>query len=61
MNLSLILLILFMLATVGILAVGIILMMTGGNLNQKYSNRLMMARVILQALALILLGALFAA
>lgn len=45
-----------MLATVIVLISGIVLMAMGGKLNKKYGNKLMVARISLQALAVILLG-----
>ena len=50
------LLLLAMLATLGALAVGIGAFFKGGEFNRKYGNRLMRARVALQALALVLLA-----
>ncbi|NDF12969.1 MAG: twin transmembrane helix small protein [Proteobacteria bacterium] len=52
-------LIFFALATLGVLIAGIILMAKGGKANKKYSNRLMMARVLLQGCAVLLLGLMF--
>ncbi|MBL23331.1 MAG: hypothetical protein CMM48_15750 [Rhodospirillaceae bacterium] len=51
-----------LLATVGVLIAGIIVMARGGEFNAKYSNKLMRARVFFQflAVALIALFALFA-
>lgn len=49
-----------MMATLLVLLAGIALMMKGGPLNAKYGNRLMVARVGLQALTLLMLGVLFA-
>lgn len=54
-----ILLIGLMLAVVLVLVAGIVLMARGGDANRRYGNKLMVARVSLQALALVLLGALF--
>jgi hypothetical protein len=45
-----------MLATLGVLVVGITLMMMGGPLNKKYGNKLMVARVSLQGLTLLVIG-----
>jgi hypothetical protein len=42
-----------------VLLVGVVAMGRGGDFNRKYGNTLMRARVGLQALALILLAALF--
>jgi len=52
MNFTFVLVIFFMLATLAVLLAGVILMMKGGKLNQKYGNKLMVARVALQALAI---------
>lgn len=41
------------------LLTGIILMMRGGEVNRKYGNKLMVARVVLQGLAIGLLGLMF--
>ena len=49
----------FMLATAAVLVAGIGLMMTGGKLNTKYGNKLMVARVSLQAITIGLIGLLF--
>lgn len=48
-----------MIATVIVLILGLILMAAGGKINEKYSNKLMTARVILQAAAILLLGFIF--
>ncbi|MBK9584708.1 MAG: twin transmembrane helix small protein [Alphaproteobacteria bacterium] len=42
-------------AVLGVLVVGIIGMLKGGDFNKKYGNKLMQARVMLQGLALVLL------
>jgi len=52
MNFTFLLVVFFMLATLVVLLAGVILMMKGGKLNQKYSNKLMVARVALQGLAI---------
>ena len=44
-------------AVVAVLALGLFSLAMGGDFNRKYGNRLMIARVALQALALFLLGA----
>lgn len=41
-----------MVAVVGVLITGIVLMNKGGEANKKYGNRLMQARVMLQGLAI---------
>ncbi len=48
-----------MLLVAVVLVTGITLMARGGEANRKYGNKLMAARVALQALALALLGLLF--
>ena len=50
-----------MLATLGVLVVGVVGFLRGGAFNEKYGNRLMRARVILQFVALVLLAILFLA
>jgi len=50
-----ILLMVAMLATLGVLAVGLAGFFHGGEFNRKYGNRLMQARVALQAVAVVLL------
>jgi hypothetical protein len=45
--------------TLLILIVGVIIMAKGGNFNKKYSNKLMIARVVMQALAIAALGLLY--
>lgn len=55
------LIILLMFSTLGVLVVGIVLMGMGGKLNKKYANKLMVARVVLQATTIVLLGVLFIA
>ena len=42
-------------ATLGVLAVGVISMLRGGEFNAKYSNKLMRLRIGFQALAITLL------
>jgi hypothetical protein len=49
------LLVLAMLATLGALVVGLAGFFHGGEFNRKYGNKLMQARVALQALAVVLL------
>jgi hypothetical protein len=48
-----------MLATLTVLAVGVIGFLRGGPFNQRYGNKLMRARVALQLLAVLLLGLLY--
>ena len=52
-------LLLAMMATLGVLIVGLVGFFRGGSFNERYGNRLMRARVALQLLAVILLGFLF--
>jgi len=49
------LLIVLLFALVGVLVTGVVLMGLGGKANEKYSNKLMTARVVLQGLALVVL------
>jgi hypothetical protein len=49
------LLLIAMLATLGALAVGLAGFFHGGEFNRKYANKLMQARVALQAIAVFLL------
>lgn len=53
------LLIAAMLATFGVLAMGLVAMARGGEFNAKYGNRLMWWRVRLQLLALVLFALAF--
>lgn len=46
-------------ATLAVLAVGIVVMLRGGEINRKYGNKLMRARVALQAVAVALVLALY--
>ena len=55
MNVMTLLLLIAMLATAAVLLVGLVGFFRGGEFNQKYGNRLMRARVALQALAVLLL------
>ena len=50
-GLSAIIIVIAMVATLGVLIVGVIGMARGGNFNRKNANKLMRARVALQALA----------
>lgn len=56
-----VLLILAMLATAGVLAVGLYGLFRGGSFNEKYGNRLMRARVGFQFLALAIVAMMFLA
>ena len=55
MNLLTTLLLIAMIATLGALAVGLVGFFQGGEFNRKYGNKLMQARVALQAVAVVLL------
>jgi hypothetical protein len=55
MNLLTTLLMIAMLATLGALVVGLAGFFHGGEFNRKYGNKLMQARVALQAVAVMLL------
>ena len=59
MNPLAILLMIAMLATAGVLFVGLAGFFLGGSFNERYGNRLMRVRVGLQLLAVTLLGLLF--
>lgn len=48
-----------MLAVVVVMVIGVVLMAKGGKTNEKYSNKLMVARVTLQGLAVLLLGMMY--
>ena len=48
--------VLLLIAVVGVLLVGVFSMARGGGFNAKYANKLMRARVALQALAILVLG-----
>jgi hypothetical protein len=54
-----ILMLVLMVATAVALVTGIIMMARGGAANQKYGNKMMTLRVILQASVLLVLGAMF--
>jgi hypothetical protein len=45
-----------MLMVVAVLLAGLVVMIRGGEVNKKYGNKLMVARVALQALAVGLIG-----
>jgi hypothetical protein len=45
-----------MLATLGVLGVGVFAMLRGGAFDAKYSNKLMRMRIAFQALAILLFG-----
>lgn len=55
MNVLTLLLIIAMAATLGVLIVGLAGFFQGGEFNRKYGNRLMRARVTLQAVAVLML------
>jgi Hypoxia induced protein conserved region len=59
MNPLAVLLLIAMLATAGVLFVGLAGFFLGGAFNERYGNKLMRARVGLQLLAVTLLGLLF--
>jgi hypothetical protein len=58
-NLLLIGMFVLMIATVVVLMIGVVLMARGGAVNEKFSNKLMVARVTLQGAAILILGLLF--
>lgn len=53
------LLIFLLIALAGVLIAGLVLMGVGGELNKKYSYKLMVARVWLQGLSLMVLALIF--
>lgn len=55
MNILTVLLLIAMIATLAVLIVGLGGFFQGGDFNRKYGNKLMRARVALQALAILLL------
>lgn len=59
MNALLIGLFVMMFATVLVLAFGLVAMARGGVVSEKYSNKLMVARVALQGSAIAVLGLIF--
>lgn len=59
MSILMILMVFLMLATLAVLVAGVVLMAKGGELNRKYGNKLMTARVILQGSVLLLLALMF--
>lgn len=59
MGISGYIIIFFMLATLAVLVMGVFVMGRGGKVSKKYSNKLMTLRVIMQAIALLLLLSLF--
>ena len=50
-----------LISVIAVLILGVVSMLKGGELNKKYGNKLMMARVALQALAVILVMTLWVA
>jgi hypothetical protein len=48
-----------MLATLFVLIIGIVFMARGGKVNKKYSNKLMIARVALQGIAVAIIAGLY--
>ena len=49
------LIIIALIAVLIVLGIGVIAMLRGGNFNRRYGNKLMRLRVLLQALAIILI------
>jgi hypothetical protein len=52
-GLFVVLMVLAMIATLGVLIVGIVSMAQGGDFHRRYANKLMRARVVMQAIALV--------
>ena len=61
MSIVLFLTVLTVISVVAVLLLGILMMLKGGELNKKYGNKLMIARVALQGLAVVLLMSLWIA
>ncbi len=59
MSAIVIIMFLFVLLTVVALGLGLFGMATGGEFNKKYANKLMSLRVLMQGIALALLGLMF--
>lgn len=59
MNISTVIIIVLLAATVIALISGIVLMMRGGEANRKYGNKMMVLRVSFQGLIVLMLGAMF--
>lgn len=53
---SLLLLAILTIITLLVLIIGIIIMTKGGKINQEYSNKLMVARVVFQGLAILMVA-----
>jgi hypothetical protein len=54
-----IIIVLLLTGLVGVLVAGVVLMGVGGKTNEKYSNKLMVARVWLQGLLVVMLALMF--
>ncbi len=54
-----IIILVMMLITFAVLLVGVAIMTIGGPINEKYGNKLMVARVSLQGITILLLGLFF--
>ena len=54
-----IIIVLLLTGLVGVLVAGVVLMGIGGKTNERYGNKLMVARVWLQGLALLAVAAMF--
>ena len=59
MNIIAVLLFITMVAVLIVMTAGIVVMARGGEVNKKHANRLMQMRVLLQGVALLLVGLLF--
>lgn len=56
MSILMVLMFAFMLATLAVLLMGLVSMGVGGSFNERHGNKLMVARVTLQAITILLLG-----
>ena len=54
-----ILILVFMLLTLAALGFGLVSMVVGGKMSEKYSNKMMFLRVAMQAAAVLLIGLMF--
>tara|TARA_B100001750_G_C15516850_1_gene607925 strand:- start:2544 stop:2753 length:210 start_codon:yes stop_codon:yes gene_type:complete len=58
-NIAFYFLLIVLFAVACVLFAGVFMMARGGDVNKKYSNKIMKARVILQGVAIVILGLIF--
>ena len=58
-NIAFYFLLIVLFAVACVLFAGVFMMARGGDVNRKYSNKIMKARVILQGVAIVILGLIF--